>query len=60
MATKDTKKTQRQQAFKSEYSIIYPFMRKHSDTHAFCTICRGDFGVDHSGVNDIKKHVYKE
>ena len=44
---------------KPEYSVKYTAITSSrvSASHAFCTICRLDFGVAHGGVYECTKHV---
>ena len=47
------------QKYKQEYSLKYPVITSSrvSASHAFCTVCRLDFGVAHGGAYDCTKHV---
>ena len=46
------------QKFKKEYAKQFPVSTSSlGDYHAFCTVCSVDFGINHGGINDIKKHI---
>jgi len=41
------------------YQVKYPVIRHSSvsENHAYCTVCRCDFGVGHGGMGDVEKHI---
>jgi len=47
------------QKFKLEHSSKFKFISKSraGESYAFCTLCRSDICIAHSGRDDIKKHV---
>lgn len=47
------------QKFKSDYSIMWPFVKasRVSENHAFCSTCAVDFSIAHGGRDDVRKHV---
>lgn len=53
------KKTQTKQNFLLEYKTRFPGIVESEKgiKYAFCTVCRKDFGIDHSGAYDIQRHV---
>ena len=52
-------KTQYKQKFKADYRKDFPAITssRKGESFAFCTLCKSDFTIAHSGRFDIKRHT---